>query len=64
MGGLQNWSGHFGKDKISSHKNTDKIPFHPYFTVKDIVGFIITGNVPGLSLLPIRLYPERFPFSI
>jgi len=22
-------------------KNTDKIPFHPYFTVKDIVGFAV-----------------------
>jgi hypothetical protein len=21
------------------------------------------GNVPGLSLMPIRLYPGRFPFS-
>jgi len=22
-------------------KNTDKIPFHPYFTVRDIVGFAV-----------------------
>jgi ubiquinol-cytochrome c reductase cytochrome b subunit len=27
---------------LGLNKNTDKIPFHPYFTVKDIVGF------PGL----------------
>nr|YP_009351220.1 cytochrome b [Microcerotermes nervosus]AQP28863.1 cytochrome b [Microcerotermes nervosus] len=27
---------------LGLNKNTDKIPFHPYFTVKDIVGFMIT----------------------
>jgi ubiquinol-cytochrome c reductase cytochrome b subunit len=27
---------------LGLNKNTDKIPFHPYFTVKDIVGFAIT----------------------
>ncbi|NXS23191.1 CYB protein, partial [Mystacornis crossleyi] len=26
---------------IGLNSNTDKIPFHPYFTYKDIVGFII-----------------------
>nr|YP_009250712.1 cytochrome b [Heterotermes vagus]AMX23041.1 cytochrome b [Heterotermes vagus] len=26
---------------LGLNKNTDKIPFHPYFTVKDIVGFAI-----------------------
>jgi ubiquinol-cytochrome c reductase cytochrome b subunit len=24
-----------------NHKNTDKIPFHQYFTAKDILGFAI-----------------------
>jgi len=27
---------------LGLNKNTDKIPFHPYFTVKDTLGFIIT----------------------
>nr|WMY24207.1 cytochrome b [nr. Quasitermes sp.] len=27
---------------LGLNKNTDKIPFHPYFTTKDIVGFAIT----------------------
>nr|URH16578.1 cytochrome b [Odontotermes formosanus] len=27
---------------LGLNKNTDKIPFHPYFTVKDILGFTIT----------------------
>lgn len=27
---------------LGLNKNTDKIPFHPYFTVKDVVGFAIT----------------------
>nr|AQP27064.1 cytochrome b [Odontotermes sp. BDIT086] len=27
---------------LGLNKNTDKIPFHPYFTVKDILGFAIT----------------------
>jgi ubiquinol-cytochrome c reductase cytochrome b subunit len=27
---------------LSLNKNTDKIPLHPYFTVKDILGFAIT----------------------
>jgi hypothetical protein len=27
---------------LGLNKNTDKIPFHPYFTVKDIVGFAVT----------------------
>jgi len=26
---------------LGLNKNTDKIPFHPYFTTKDIVGFAI-----------------------
>jgi preprotein translocase subunit SecG len=26
---------------LGLNKNTDKIPFHPYFTVKDAVGFVI-----------------------
>jgi ubiquinol-cytochrome c reductase cytochrome b subunit len=32
-------------------RDTDKIPFHPYFTTKDIVGFVILFTVlPTLSL--------------
>jgi ubiquinol-cytochrome c reductase cytochrome b subunit len=27
---------------LGLNENTDKIPFHPYFTVKDILGFAIT----------------------
>nr|WNL53885.1 cytochrome b [Microtermes sp.] len=27
---------------LGLNKNTDKIPFHPYFTVKDILGFAVT----------------------
>jgi ubiquinol-cytochrome c reductase cytochrome b subunit len=27
---------------LGLNRNTDKIPFHPYFTVKDILGFAIT----------------------
>jgi ubiquinol-cytochrome c reductase cytochrome b subunit len=27
---------------LGLNKNTDKLPFHPYFTVKDILGFAIT----------------------
>jgi ubiquinol-cytochrome c reductase cytochrome b subunit len=26
---------------LGLNKNTDKIPFHPYFTVKDVLGFAI-----------------------
>jgi quinol-cytochrome oxidoreductase complex cytochrome b subunit len=32
--------------------NTDKTPFHPYFTVKDIVGFAITITI--LSVLTLK----------
>ena len=27
---------------LGLNKNTDKIPFHPYFTTKDVLGFTIT----------------------
>jgi ubiquinol-cytochrome c reductase cytochrome b subunit len=27
---------------LGPNKDTDKIPFHPYFTVKDILGFTIS----------------------
>jgi hypothetical protein len=33
----QTWS----NNSLGLDKNTDKIPFHPYFTVKDILGFAI-----------------------
>jgi ubiquinol-cytochrome c reductase cytochrome b subunit len=34
------------------NKNTDKIPFHPYFTVKDILGFTIT--IIALTILTLK----------
>jgi ubiquinol-cytochrome c reductase cytochrome b subunit len=40
---------------LGLNKNTDKIPFHPYFTVRDIVGFIIT-----LILLTILTLKEPY----
>nr|URH16773.1 cytochrome b [Rhinotermes hispidus] len=30
---------------LGLNKNTDKIPFHPYFTTKDLVGFTLTLSV-------------------
>jgi len=29
-------------NSLGLYEDTDKIPFHPYFTVKDILGFAIT----------------------
>jgi quinol-cytochrome oxidoreductase complex cytochrome b subunit len=37
---------------LGLNKNTDKIPFHPYFTVKDILGFAITITV--LTVLTLK----------
>ena len=37
---------------LGLNKNTDKIPFHPYFTVKDIVEFIIT--IIALRILTLK----------
>ena len=37
---------------LGLNKNTDKIPFHPYFTLKDIVGFAIT--IMALTLLTLK----------
>nr|AQP29171.1 cytochrome b [Microcerotermes nr. havilandi TBRU3.18a] len=37
---------------LGLNKNTDKIPFHPYFTVKDIVGFMIT--IMALTILALK----------
>ena len=37
---------------LGLNKNTDKIPFHPYFAVKDIVGFIIT--IIALTILTLK----------
>jgi ubiquinol-cytochrome c reductase cytochrome b subunit len=45
------------------NKNIDKIPFHPYFTVKDIVGFVvtlITLTVLTLKEPYILRHPENF----
>ena len=41
-------------------KNTDKIPLHPYFTVKDILGFAITIIIPTV-LTPKEPYILRDP---
>lgn len=37
---------------LGLNKNTDKIPFHPYFTVKDIFGFALT--IIALTLLTLK----------
>jgi len=37
---------------LGLNKNTDKIPFHPYFTVKDILGFAIT--IIALTVLTLK----------
>ena len=37
---------------LGLNKNTDKVPFHPYFTVRDIVGFAIT--LTALTLLTLK----------
>nr|YP_009250686.1 cytochrome b [Heterotermes tenuior]AMX23015.1 cytochrome b [Heterotermes tenuior] len=37
---------------LGLNKNTDKIPFHPYFTVKDILGFAIM--IMLLSMLTLK----------
>jgi len=37
---------------LGLNKNTDKIPFHPYFTVKDILGFAVT--IIALTVLTLK----------
>ena len=37
---------------LGLNKNTDKIPFHPYFTVKDIIGFAII--IIALTVLTLK----------
>nr|QXT44529.1 cytochrome b [Aparatermes sp. G16-044]QXT44594.1 cytochrome b [Aparatermes sp. G16-173] len=37
---------------LGLNKNTDKIPFHPYFTVKDILGFTIM--IMALTVLTLK----------
>jgi quinol-cytochrome oxidoreductase complex cytochrome b subunit len=32
---------HVGRNPLGLKRDTDKIPFHPYFTTKGIVGFVI-----------------------
>ena len=39
-------------DPLGLNKNKDKIPFHPYFTVKDILGFAI--NIIILTVLTLK----------
>nr|WHM51691.1 cytochrome b [Orthognathotermes sp. n.] len=43
---------------LGLNKNTDKIPFHPYFTVKDIFGFAVT-----LMLLTVLALKEPYVLS-
>nr|URH16760.1 cytochrome b [Dolichorhinotermes longilabius] len=43
---------------LGLNKNTDKIPFHPYFTTKDMVGFTLT-----LSILTIITLKEPYILS-
>nr|WHM51587.1 cytochrome b [Dolichorhinotermes tenebrosus] len=43
---------------LGLNKNTDKIPFHPYFTTKDLVGFTLT-----LSILTIITLKEPYILS-
>nr|WNL53833.1 cytochrome b [Quasitermes incisus] len=43
---------------LGLNKNTDKIPFHPYFTVKDIVGFTI-----ALMMLTVLTLKEPYILS-
>ena len=40
-------------------KNTDKIPFHPYFTVKDILGFAIIITIPT-SDVQVTVHRDKF----
>nr|UDL72108.1 cytochrome b [Peltonotellus sp.] len=42
---------------LGMKNNIDKIPFHPYFTIKDILGFIFTLSI--FSLI-INMYPYIF----
>nr|AQP27561.1 cytochrome b [Hospitalitermes sp. C TB-2017] len=37
---------------LGLNKNTDKIPFHPYFTVKDVMGFTLT--IMALTMLTLK----------
>nr|AQP29260.1 cytochrome b [Prohamitermes mirabilis] len=43
---------------LGLNKNTDKIPFHPYFTVKDLLGFAIT-----IMLLTVLTLKEPYTLS-
>nr|ATL76489.1 cytochrome b [Stylotermes sp. CN14] len=43
---------------LGLNKNTDKIPFHPYFTTKDILGFLI-----ALTLLTTLTLKEPYMLS-
>ena len=36
---------------LGSNRNIDKIPFHPYFSIKDIIGIVITIIIFSLFLL-------------
>jgi hypothetical protein len=42
---------------VGLNKNTDKIPFHPYFTVRDILGFAFT--IVALTVLRAKVWRER-----
>jgi len=36
---------HASNNPLGLNSNIDKIPFHPYFTSKDLVGFLIFGII-------------------
>ena len=44
---------------LGLNKNTDKIPFHPYFTVRDIVGLLY--NVSKVYYLEIATKKTKVP---
>nr|YP_010235832.1 cytochrome b [Youtuus erythrus]QTD82450.1 cytochrome b [Youtuus erythrus] len=51
---------------IGSMNNVDKIPFHPYFTIKDILGFVITLSMFSfiINVSPFMLTdPENFSMA-
>jgi ubiquinol-cytochrome c reductase cytochrome b subunit len=48
---------------LGAKNNIDKIPFHPYFTIKDILGITITISTLSIliNLNPfITIDPENF----
>ena len=42
---------------LGLNRDIGRVPFHPYYTVKDLVGIVITMVLLGLIVL---LYPDIF----